>query len=64
MKKKRYVNPDLKVLYMTGTACIASVTGETGYDNIGYGGADEGGMLDPDANSRGDWEEDFWDSRE
>lgn len=43
---------------------IANGTGVTGDDGTGWGGVDEGGLLDPESNNRGNWEDDFWDSRE
>ncbi len=61
--KKGYVVPAMQVTLMDLGYAIASATGVSG-EGIDWGGVDEGGGLDPDANSRGDWEEDFWEGRE
>ncbi len=50
------------IMYLGYT--IASGTGVHDDGGTGWGGVDEGGTLDPESNSRGDWEEDFWESRE
>lgn len=43
---------------------IAELTyGVTGDDGTGWGGVDNGGKLDPESNSRDDWES-FWNDRE
>ena len=44
-------------------SAIAELSGDTDGNHLGWGGMDDG-SHDPDANSRGDWEEDFWESRE
>lgn len=56
MKKTAYIEPQVKTCMMDiDSLMIGSVTGDNGTD---WGGVDEGGNKDPDANSASVWEED------
>lgn len=48
MKKKEYLTPDLQVIEIEKMALLAG-SGIVSDLDIGYGGLDEGGSLDPDA---------------
>ena len=63
MKNKSYIEPKMEVVAMSVNHCIADVTAETGNGDLGYGGADINGIIDPEGNIRNDWET-FWDDRE
>ena len=52
--KHTYIIPSVKRLSLEGTA-LMDESGVTGDNGIGYGGVDEQGELDPDANS-GVWD--------
>ena len=62
--KKTYITPAMQETTMALRLAIAALTyGVTGDDGTGWGGVDNGGTLDPESNSRSDWES-FWDDRE
>ena len=63
MEKKSYIKPDMGIITMSVVNCIADVTAETGNGDLGYGGPDLNGIIDPEGNFRDDWEA-FWDDRE
>jgi len=60
--KQAYNSPALQETRMDFRSAIAELSGAGG-NHLGWGGKDDG-THDPDANSRGDWEEDFWEGRE
>ena len=62
--KKIYIIPAIQETTMNLGHAIANGTGVNGDDGTGWGGVDEGGLLDPESNDRGNWEDDFWDCRE
>lgn len=52
--KKKYMRPEILYVVETGTFLLSGlsgngVTGNTPDGQIGYGGVDEGGIVDPDA---------------
>lgn len=49
--KKAYKTPETRLTVMDLCYVVASTTGVSG-DGIGWGGVDEGGSKDPDANRR------------
>ena len=51
--KKAYKTPETRLTVMDLSYVVASATGVSG-DGIGWGGVDEGGSKDPDANRRND----------
>ena len=61
--KKIYTTPAMVVTQMDLQIVLTEMTGVHGSDGTGWGGVDEGGLLDPETNSRGNWE-DFWEGRE
>ncbi len=61
--KQAYQSPALQETRMDLRSAIAELSGDADGNHLGWGGMDDG-SHDPDANSRGDWEEDFWESRE
>ena len=62
--RKRYTTPAMQETLMDLSHAVASATGVQGDDGTGWGGVDEGSLLDPEANSRDSREEDFWEGRE
>ncbi len=57
MKTKTYIEPQVKACKLeTSDLLTGSVTGNNG---TGWGGVDEGGTHDPDANGLTVWEEDL-----
>ncbi len=62
--KKTYTTPEITVEEM-GHILLAGSQGVQGLMDdkleIGYGGVDETGSLDPSANRFGGWDDDSWD---
>ena len=56
MTKTRYIEPQMKVCFYD-TESILDGTGVTGNNGTSYGGVDETGEKDPDANEATVWEE-------
>ena len=54
--KKIYKKPCLKASHIENEVMMAG-SGVTGNNDISWGGVDEGGNKDPDANSTNVWEE-------
>ena len=61
--KKTYTTPAMVETLMDMQIVLTEMTGVQGSDGTGWGGVDDGGLLDPEANSRDGWES-FWESRE
>ncbi|MBR4388711.1 MAG: hypothetical protein IKT00_05995 [Prevotella sp.] len=53
--KKAYIQPQVEVYTWTSDMTMAG-SGVTGDNGIGWGGVDEEGNKDPDANSFATWE--------
>ena len=53
MNKKEYMTPSMELIDMDALTLLAG-SGVTS-DDIGYGGVDENGELDPSAPLGGDW---------
>lgn len=62
--KKTYISPEITV-EICDCLLLQSASGVTGLMNdrleIGYGGVDEEGELDPSSNSSRIWDDDDWD---
>lgn len=59
--KKTYIEPQMKVCFYD-TESILDGTGVTGDNGTDWGGVDETGEKDPDANSMSTWEEEDYNS--
>ena len=65
--KKTYFPPKIEIEVITGLTLLNKVSG--GYVKgmmndaleIGYGGVDEDGKLDPSSNGFGSWDDGSWD---
>lgn len=57
--KKIYKKPCVKISCMEQEVIMAD-SGVTGNNGIGWGGVDEAGNKDPDANSTDIWDENVW----
>lgn len=65
--KNTYFPPKIEIEVITGLTLLQTVSGSgvTGVMDdaleIGYGGVDEEGSLDPSSNGFGCWDDDKWD---
>ena len=63
--KKTYISPEITVEFCD-CLLLQSASGVTGFMDdkleIGYGGVDEDGELDPSSNSTRIWDDDSWGS--
>jgi len=59
--KKQYVAPQMECVEIQEELplCVSGVGGTGASGNLGYGGVDEEGLLDPAANFRLDFEEEL-----
>ena len=57
--KKIYKKPCVKISCMEQEVIMAD-SGVTGNNGIGWGGVDEAGNKDPDANSTDIWDDNVW----
>ena len=59
MKKTAYIRPQVKTCMMEAESLMVD-SGVTGDNGTGWGGTDEGGNKDPDANGTDMWDDNVW----